>query len=104
MGENTFATPGREAHLKYQFTNSGARNCGITDFGNETKWRPESGGHSSQILLNLANLDMDHLNEIYSLGIYLNSQIFGTSQYAKFGEKTSVIRRRFEAKVFFVSM
>ncbi len=34
MGENTFATPGREVHLKYQFRNSGARNCGITDLVN----------------------------------------------------------------------
>ena len=29
---------------------------------------------------NLVNLDMGHSNEIYSLGIYLNSQIFGTVQ------------------------
>ncbi len=61
-----FATTSRKVHLKYQFTNSGARYCGITDFGKQTKWRPESGGLWSQIWLNLANLDMGHSNETYS--------------------------------------
>ena len=33
-GRNFFANPGREVHLRYKFTNSAARNCRITDFGN----------------------------------------------------------------------
>ena len=60
----------------------------------------QKAGLSSQNTANLANLDMGHPPEIYSYGIYLNSQIFGTLQYAKFGEKIIVIRRRFVAKIF----
>ncbi len=55
MGENTFMTQDCEVHLKYQFTNSGTRNRGITDYGQQTKWRSESRGLLSQIQLNLAN-------------------------------------------------
>ena len=76
-GEDTFATPGCEVYLKYQFTNSGARNCGITDFGKQTKWRPErSGAFRVKYGYYLVNLDIGHPPEIYSEGIYLNSDIW----------------------------
>ncbi len=65
MGANTFTIPVDEVHLKYQFTNSGTRNCGITDFG-QNKMATRKGRLSSQIRLNLGNLDMGHSNEIYS--------------------------------------
>ncbi len=65
MGANTFTIPVEEVHLKYQFTNSGARNCGIRDFG-QNKMATRKLSLSSQIRLNLGNLDMGHSNEIYS--------------------------------------
>ncbi len=49
-------------------------------------------GPLSQNAATLANLDMGHPPEMFSQGIYLNSLIFGTSQYAKFGEKTAMMR------------
>ncbi len=74
-------------------------------------WKPNKmavrkWGLLSQNTAKLANLDTSHSHppEIFSEGIYLNSQIFGTSQHAKFSEKTAVIRRRFIAKIFFVTM
>ncbi len=41
-----FHDPNWRSSLSYEFTNSGARNCGLTDFGKQPKWRPESGEFS----------------------------------------------------------
>ena len=48
----------------------------------------------------LANLDKGHQPETSSQSIYLSSQIFGTSQHAKFGEKPAMICRRSKAEIF----
>ena len=55
VGEGAFTIPVDEVHLKYQFTNSGARNCGITDFG-QNKMATRKRSLSSQVRLNLGNL------------------------------------------------
>ncbi len=41
---------------------------------------------------------MGHPPEIFSYGIYPKSQIFGTSQYAKFGEKIAVIAAKMKMR------
>ena len=50
LGKPKSASRGRHFHdhswrssLWYQFTDSSTRNCGIADFGKQTKCRPESG-------------------------------------------------------------
>ncbi len=43
MEDPTFATA---VHFEQQSTN--LKGCGITDFGKQTKWGPESGSLSSQ--------------------------------------------------------
>ncbi len=50
----------------------------------------------------MANLNQSQHGSfaILSYCMYLNSQIFGISQYAKLLEKTAKIRRRFEAEIF----
>ncbi len=51
-----------------------------------------------------ANLNMGHPPEIFSYSIYLTSQIFGTSKYAKSGEKISVIAAKAKPRFSYVSL
>ena len=67
------------------------------------KMKDRNWGITSQNKTKIANLNMGNPPEIFSSGIFLTSQIFGTSQYANSWEKIATIAAKVKKDICFTS-
>ena len=89
MVKSAFAIPVGEVHFEINLRTL-AQGMWVYIYWKTNKMAVGKRDLSSQHTAKLANLDMGHPPEIFSEGILLESQIFGTSQYANSGQKTAL--------------